>query len=143
MAGEANTAEKQNEIRREQKRKQRLGKGRRQHIEQKESAKLTRFVRGDWSEETKTLLSSLIMEENQVITGRTLVKIMYESKLSIIVDDPENPLINGKKFNVTKEGFKDDKGNGPEYDFYSVTVPTGNGFGFQFKWDKTQRMFVC
>ena len=53
MAGEPNTAEKQNEIRREQKRKQRLGRGRRKDERALENVKIKRHVTGKFTEKTE------------------------------------------------------------------------------------------
>lgn len=142
MAGEPNTAEKQNAIRREQKRKQRTGRKKNRNTERGEEVKLSRHVQGDWSASTKTQLSSLMMEKGYIITSRNLVRLMLDGKLSVIVTDEDNPLINGKEFFVTKEGFKDAEENPPGYMFYSVTVPVGNGYGYQMRWDRSERMFV-
>lgn len=142
MAGEKNTAEKQNEIRREMKRKQKVGRRRRRPTETNNTVRLSRWVKGEFSPETKTLLSSMIMEEKKIVTGRILIRLMHEGKLSVIVHDEDNVLINGKTFFVTTSGFKDLDGDVPGYEFYGVTVEIAQGFGYQFKWDKSKRMFV-
>lgn len=142
MAGQTDKAARQNELRREQKRKQRVGRGKRKQSHEIEEAKLSRHVQGEWSAETKTLLTGIMMEENRIVTSRSLVKLMFDKKLSVVVKDEENPLINNKVFHVTKEGFVDDEGHPPGYKIYSITVPVGNGYGFQMRWDKTGRMFV-
>lgn len=142
MAGETDKAAQQNAIRREQKRKQRVGRGKRPQSREIEVAKLSRHVRGDWSAETKTLLTGMMMEENRLVTGRSLAKLMFDGKLSVVVKDSENPMINEKVFRVTKEGFIGEDGNPPGYKIYSITVPVGNGYGFQMRWDKSGRMFV-
>lgn len=145
MAGDPDTAKKQNDLRREQKRKQRMGRGKNRHQrnEQVEEARLSRHLKGDWSPETKTLLMSRLADkEGFVITSRTLHKLMLDGKLSVVVKDEDNVLINGKTFFVTKEGFKDEDGDSPQYAFYSVTVEVGGGFGYQMRWDRSGRMFV-
>lgn len=142
MAGEKNTAEKQNEIRREMKRKQKVGRRRRRPTEASDKVRLSRWVKGEFSPETKTILSSIIMEEKKVVTSRTLVWLMNEKRLSVVVHDEDNILINDKTFFVTREGFKDVDGDPPGYQFYGVTVEIAQGFGYQFKWDKSGRMFV-
>ena len=82
------------------------------------------------------------MEEKRTITSRTLVRLMNEDKLSVVVHDEDNILINGKTLFVTREGFKDVDGNPPGYQIYGITIEIAQGFGYQFKWDKSGRMFV-
>lgn len=140
-ANSKDKAQKQNEIRRANKAK-RKHSSKHQKTKEIESAKLSRFVKGMFSPQTKTLLASMMMEEGRVITGRSFVKLMFDNKLSVTVLDEENPLIHGKTFHVTKDGFKDEDGDPPGYQFYAVTVETGNGYGVQFRWDKKGRMLI-
>lgn len=123
--------------------KRNRGKGRRnKQPVLNEPAKLSRHLNADWAPETKTIIASIQMEENRLVTNRFIAKLMFDNKLYVVLQSEENPLLNEKVVQITKEGFFEV--DGPELGFkiFTITIPTGNGYGIQFKWDRSGKVFV-
>lgn len=131
MAGEPNTAEKQNEIRREQKRKQRVGKkkGFSKHVSASEKIKLPRVVSGVFTGETKAALDQRIVDRPELpITTGFFKKILKRGDpIEFKVNDENFPTMDGEEFKVDDQGI-----HTPIY-VHTVRVWTGVGYGIEIK----------
>jgi len=128
MAGEPNTAEKQNEIRREQKRKHRTGKKKgfgRQDVSASEKMRLPRVVNAVFTGETQAAVDQHIMDRPELpLTTNFFKKILKRGDpIEFKVNDDKFPTMDGETFRVDKEGF-----DTPIF-VHTVRFWTGMGFG--------------
>ena len=135
MAGEPNTAEKQNEIRREVKR--RRGKGSKKSTHGKSTETNFKFhVYGSFSEETKELISKRFRSKpEEPITTEWFRNVLKNN--SITVDLTDSPI---EKAVITSNGIK--SVGTFDIDLFSVTVFTSGGFGVKFKTLKGQNRVI-
>lgn len=131
MAGEVNTSEKQNEIRRAQKHKQRVGrkKGFSSHQSSLESIKLPRVVSAQFSGETMASIDQRIADQPDLpITSGFFKKILKRGDvIEFRVNDERFPTMNGESFTVSSSGF-----DTPIF-VHTVRFWTGLGFGIEVK----------
>jgi len=131
MAGDPNTADKQNELRREQKRKQRTNrkKGFSSHTSAAEKIRLPRVVNAQFSGATKEAVDQRIVDLPMMpITSGFFKKLLSRGVgLHFRVSDDKFPTMNGDEFSVTLEGF-----DTPIF-VHTVRFWTGLGFGIEVK----------
>jgi len=131
MAGELNTAEKQNEIRREQKRKQRVGKkkGFSRHVSAGEKIKLPRVVSAKFSGETRAAIDQHIASRPDLpLTTGFFKKILKRGDpIDFKVTDENFPTMQEGEFQVTSERI-----DTPIF-VHTVRFWTGLGYGIEIK----------
>ena len=136
MAGEQNTAEKQNDIRREVKRRQSRGTKKHKETSKDETFDFKYHVSGKFSEDTKKVIHKRFMSTpEEPVTGewfRNLIK-----GTSVIVDIIDSPIA---QVEITSTGIKSI--GGFDIDLYSVTVYTAGGYGVKFKTLKGQQKVI-
>lgn len=122
MAGEPNTAEKQNEIRREQKRKQRLGKGKKKGGLELENVRVSRHVTGSFDQEMQDAIAKRFMTKpEEPITTEFFRQYVKEKPIKVDCGDVHGTV------EITEDDIK------CSLVVYTVTVFTAGGYGVKFK----------
>lgn len=131
MAGEPDTAQKQNEIRRAQKQKQRFGKKKGFSAQQSgvEQVKLPRVVSAVFAGETQASLNQRILDrpELPVTTGFFKKILKRGDPIEFKVNDENFATMNGQEFTVDESGI-----HTPIY-VHTVRIWTGMGYGIEIK----------
>jgi hypothetical protein len=125
-----NTAQKQNEMRRAMKQKQRhtSGKGK-VKVEKVEEVKIPRHVRGVFCEKTLDDIRAFFTAHPSRVITYQFFKNALRNGVTVQVCDEDHPLYN-TVVTVTENGFDFD---GSNIEVYSLTVNLAQGFGVQFK----------
>ena len=127
MAGDPNTADKQNELRREQRTNRK--KGFSSHTSAAEKIRLPRVVNAQFSGATKEAVDQRIADLPEIpITSGFFKKLLSRGVgLHFRVKDDKFPTMNESEFSVTLEGF-----DTPIF-VHTVRFWTGLGFGIEVK----------
>lgn len=123
----AQTAEKQQELRRAMKHKQKFGKKKRRSDRDVDAVKIPRHLSGKFSKSTEEAISrEMQANPTRPFTTEGVKKLLRNGDISVTIGTEEHPL-NGDDLIIKEDGF--DYG----IQIFTVSVFTAGGFGVKFK----------
>lgn len=133
------TATKQNEMRRAQKKRQSMGKRGAKNETKLEDVKIRRHVQGSWADDTVTAIRNQVLAyPGRPITTQFFRKMMKNEGVRVVINDEGHDL-EGREVTITNDGITSELG----LELFSVTVSLDSTFGVRFNKDKhTGRVYV-